>query len=172
MALVDRRQHYDGMNTPVLGVLRPTPAYYFPLIFFAWGVAMNTYGLLVFRGQPTALIAVAGLLLSVTLLTVYLRYARTVELTPTALLWRGPYREGQILVAHLTGVRFSRWSQAVILSAPDTRDLRLIPSRGSADLVAALSRLRPDLLVQGHLSGSLWVNVSPHTFRPFRQSGP
>ena len=141
------------MTPSVAGVVRPTPAYYFPLVFFTGGIMINLYGISL-RSAPVSYVGVLGVLLAGALLWMYLRYARTAELTATTLSWRGPLGGAEVPISLLTGVRSSRLKQLVVIECGDTQ-LRLPQGPAAKGLVEALQRLRPDLTVEGRI-GRQW----------------
>ncbi|MFC4148853.1 hypothetical protein ACFO0M_21570 [Micromonospora mangrovi] len=151
------------MTPSVVGVVRPTPAYYFPLVFFTSAMVVNLY-VISLRSAPTSYVSVLGALLAGALLWTYLRYARTAELTATTLSWRGPLGSAEVPISLLTGVRSSRLKQLVVIECGDTH-LRLPQGPAAKGLVEALQQLRPDLTVEGRMGMQFWVNSPIQVFR-------
>jgi hypothetical protein len=140
------------------GAVRPTLAYYFPLVYFTGGTVANLYFLV-----RQSYICVLGVVAGVALLWTYLRYARTVDLTATTLSWRGPLGGAEVPISFVLGVRSSRLKQAVVIDCGNTQ-LRLLQGPAAKDLVEALQQLRPDLVVEGRIGRQWWMNAPIQIF--------
>jgi hypothetical protein len=146
-----------------MGVVRPTLAYYFHPVFLTGAILINLYGIALWS-VPVSYVGVLGVLAASALLSVYLRYARTAELTATTLSWRGPLSSGAVPISLATSIHSSRLKQVVVVETGDTQ-LRLLQGPATRSLVEALQRLRPDLTVQGQIGLQFWMNVPIQVFR-------
>jgi hypothetical protein len=94
------------MTAPAAALIRPTIFYYVPLVSLAIMILVAISSI-AYWIAPVSVFAVLVVALALILLSAYLRYARTVELTASTLSWRGPLGGGEVPVAQVTSVRSS-----------------------------------------------------------------